>query len=59
MPVDVDPGSNLERKLLYGNHRSTDEHASEVWKKAVGDVKMGRALAFLARLAGMVSRLAD
>ena len=57
--MDVDPGSNLERKLLYGNHRSTDEHASEVWKKAVGDVKMGRALAFLARLAGMVSRLAD
>ena len=33
VPVDVGPGGNLARELAYGNHRSADKHASEVWRK--------------------------
>ena len=57
VPVDVGPGGNLERELAYGNHSSADKHASEVWEKAVGDVKTGRAIVFPARLARMVRGL--
>ena len=57
MPVDVGPGGNLERHLVYGNHSSADKHASEVWEKALRDVKTGRAVVFPARLAGMVRGL--
>ena len=46
MPVDVGPGGNLERELAYGNHSSADKHASEVWEKAVGDVKAGRVIVY-------------
>ena len=28
--VDVGPRRNLERELAYGNHASTDKHASEM-----------------------------
>ena len=51
------PGGNIERELAYGNRSSADEHASEVWEKAVGDVKTGTAILFAARLAGMVRGL--
>ena len=57
VPVDVGPGGNLARELAYGNHNSADKHASEVWEKAVGDVKTGRAIVFPARLARMVRGL--
>ena len=55
--MDVGPGDNLERELAYGNHSSADKHASEVWEKAVGDVRTGRAIVLPARLAGMVRGL--
>ena len=55
--VDVGPGGNLARELAYANHNSADKHASEVWEKAVGDVKTGGAIVFPARLARMVRGL--
>ena len=51
--MDVGPGGNLERELAYRSH-SADKYASEVWEKAVGDVKTARAIVFPARCAGMV-----
>ncbi|CAN0584222.1 unnamed protein product, partial [Laminaria digitata] len=57
VPVDVGPGGNLERELAYGNHSSAGKHATEVWEKAVGDVRMGRAMVIPARLARVVRGL--
>ena len=54
VPVALGPGGNLERELAFGKHSSADKRASEVWEKAVRDVKTGRAIVFPARLARMV-----
>ena len=51
------PGGNIERELAYGNRSSADEHASEVWEKAVGVVKTRTAIVVPARLAGLVRGL--
>ena len=53
--MDLGPGSNLERELVYDeNHSSADKHTKKVREKAVGDVKTGRATVIPARLARMV-----
>ena len=57
VPVNVGPGGNLERELAYRRNSGVNKHASEVWGKAVGDVKSGRAIVLTARLAGMVRGL--
>ena len=56
VPVDAGPGGDLERELAYGSHSSADKHANEVCEKAVGEVKVGRALR-APRLARMVRGL--
>ena len=44
--VDVAPGGDLQEKVAYGNHPSSESHTGAIRAKSVQDVVNGRALAF-------------
>ena len=54
VPIAVKQGGDLQREVAYGNHRSVEKHEAEVFRKAMLDVALGRAMVFKVEEAGCI-----
>ena len=46
MPAEIQTGDNLDRELVYDNHKSAVKYRWKVLKKAAANVARGRAIKF-------------